>query len=453
MAAALLDAAHAAKYVRAPSLRKTIPVAVIRASVIQDMSRSRAVTASAAVTFLLTLAACASPRTVAAPPAPAPLPVESSLVLTSPETVGMSNALPEQLDSIVTAAIADRASPGVAIMIGRHGRLVVDRSWGRSDWAPNAPPVTDSTLYDMASLTKVIASTTAAMLLEEDSLLDIERTVVSYLPEFNSPDKSGITVRMLLTHSSGMKQNRPLWREFKTHAEFLRAINSHPLSYVPGERSDYTDWNMMVLQAIVERLSGKRLDSLLAERVFGPLGMRETGFNPSGGLKARIAPTEIQDFRGGLVWGVVHDENAWMLGGVSGHAGLFSSARDLATFAQMMLNGGEFGGVRVLQPQTIARWTARQRKDGSRALGWDTPAPRSSAGRYFSTRSWGHTGFTGTSIWVDPEKQLFVVLLTNRVNPTRDNRRVDPLRRSVADAAQAAVLDALLRRWEGPAPR
>lgn len=421
----------------------------IRFAIVTREMRAVSTTRLTAVSaLLLSLAACAAPRTVAAP-APARLVPLGALAPAPLAVVGMSAALPQELDSIVAAAIADRASPGVAIAIGRHGRLVVNRSWGRTDWAREAAAITDSTIYDMASLTKVVATTTAAMLLEEDGLLDIERTVGSYLPEFDAQDKSVITVRMLLTHSSGMKQNRPLWREFRTHAEFLRAITGHPLGYVPGDRSDYTDWNMMVMQAIIERLSGKRLDVLLQERVFGPLGMRDTYFSPPAALKARIAPTEIQDFRGGLVWGVVHDENAWMLGGVSGHAGLFSSARDLATFAQMMLDGGEYGGRRVLKPQTIARWTARQRKDGSRALGWDTPAPRSSAGRYFSTRSWGHTGFTGTSIWIDPEKQLFVVLLTNRVNPTRDNQRVGPLRRRVADAAQRAVLDAPLRVWEG----
>lgn len=434
------------EYVRAHRLRKNNSALQRAGPVTRDMSSTSVRPAPIALALLLSLAACAAPRTAAAP---APMAPVSALMTAPPAAVGMSPALQQELDSIVAAAIADRASPGIAIAIGRHGRLVVNDAWGRTDWAQEAAAVTDSTIYDMASLTKVVATTTAAMLLEEDGLLDIERTVASYLPEFDAPDKAVITVRMLLTHSSGMKQNRPLWREFRTHAEFLRAITGHPLGYVPGERSDYTDWNMMVMQAIIERVGGKRLDSLLQERVFGPLGMRDTYFSPPAGLKARIAPTEIQDFRGGLVWGVVHDENAWMLGGVSGHAGLFSSARDLATFAQMMLNGGEYAGRRVLKPQTIARWTARQRKDGSRALGWDTPAPRSSAGRYFSTRSWGHTGFTGTSIWVDPEKQLFVVLLTNRVNPTRDNQRLGPLRRRVADAAQRAVLDAPLRVWEG----
>lgn len=360
----------------------------------------------------------------------------------------MSEALPRQLDSIVAAAIADRASPGVAIAVGRYGRLVFQQGWGRQTWTPAAPPASDSTIYDMASLTKVVATTTAAMLMEEDGRLDIERPVVSYLPEFNDPEKAPITVRMLLLHTSGMKQYQFLYREVRGRAQYLQRINAKPLLHRPDERLDYSDWNMMVLQQVVERVAGRPLDSLLAERVYGPLGMRDTGFNPPASRRPRIAPTEVQAFRGGQLWGVVHDENAWAMGGVSGHAGLFSSARDLAVFAQMLLNGGEYGGTRVLRPETVARWTARQRTDAARALGWEMPSPRSSAGRYFSARSFGHTGFTGTSIWADPEKQLFVVLLTNRVDPTRDNPRVGPLRRAVADAVQRAVVDAPLRVWE-----
>ena len=361
---------------------------------------------------------------------------------------GISDALPHQLDSIMTAAIADHASPGIAIAIGHHGRIVYTHGWGHTDWAAGAPSANDSTIYDMASLTKVVATTTAAMLMEEEGKLDIERTVVSYLPEFNDPEKAPITVRMLLTHTSGMKQNQFLYREIKGREAYLQRINAKPLIHKPGEMFDYTDWNMIVMQQVIERISGEMLDQLLAERVYGPLGMRDTQFNPPASLKPRIAPTEIQPFRGGQVWGVVHDENAWAMGGVSGHAGLFSSARDLGIFTQMMLNGGEYNGVRVLHPETIARWTARQRKDAARGLGWETPSPRSSAGRYFSARSWGHTGFTGTSIWADPEKQLFVVLLTNRVDPSRDNQKVNPLRRVVADAVQRAVLDAPLKVWE-----
>jgi CubicO group peptidase (beta-lactamase class C family) len=409
----------------------------------------RTIALSTPAATLLVLVACgAPPRQIAPPPLPRPIPVGDRLVSSAPDAVGMSGTLEQRLDSIVTAAIADRASPGVAIAVGRHGRLVVDRAWGKQDWAPNAPAATDSSIYDMASLTKVVATTTAAMLLEEDGKLDIERTVVSYLPEFNDPEKAPITVRMLLLHTSGMKQFQFLYREIKGREQYLQRINAKPLIHKPGEMFDYTDWNMIVLQQVVERVSGKTLDALLAERVYGPLGMRDTQFNPPESLKPRIAPTEVQAFRGGQVWGIVHDENAWAMGGVSGHAGLFSSARDLAVFEQMLLNGGSYNGVRVLHPETVARWTARQRKDAARGLGWENPSPRSSAGQYFSPRSFGHTGFTGTSIWADPDKGLFVVLLTNRVDPTRDNPRVGPLRRAVADAAQSAILDAPLRVWE-----
>ena len=410
------------------------------------MSRPRAVAPSAAVALLVVAACATPPRQIA--PLPRTVPAVARLTPAAPDAVGMSGVLEHQLDSIITAAIADRASPGVTIAIARYGRLVLQRGWGRQDWAPNAPAATDSTMYDMASLTKVVATTTAAMLMEEDGKLDIDRTVVSYLPEFNDPEKAPITVRMLLLHTSGMKQYQFLYREIKGREQYLQRINAKPLVHKPGEMFDYTDWNMIVMQQVVERISGKMLDVLLAERVYGPLGMHDTQFNPAESLKPRIAPTEVQAFRGGQVWGIVHDENAWAMGGVSGHAGLFSSARDLAVFEQMLLNGGEYNGVRVLRPETIARWTTRQRKDAARGLGWENPSPRSSAGQYFSPRSFGHTGFTGTSIWADPEKGLFVVLLTNRVDPTRDNPRVGPLRRAVADAVQRAVLDAPLHAWE-----
>jgi CubicO group peptidase (beta-lactamase class C family) len=172
-------------------------------------------------------------------------------------------------------------------------------------------------------------------------------------------------------------------------------------------------------------------------------------FNPdSVKYFARIAPTEIDSVRGGLVSGKVHDENAWAIGGVSGHAGLFSTARDLTIFAQMLLNGGEYNGVRIVKASTLARWTAPQSRTSSRALGWDTPSKGSSAGNFFSPRSFGHTGFTGTSIWIDPETNLFVILLTNRVNPTRNNNRHVPLRRAVADAAQESITDAPTINWE-----
>jgi CubicO group peptidase (beta-lactamase class C family) len=376
-----------------------------------------------------------------------------ALTHAKPSAVGMSSKLVPRLDSVIRAAIADRATPGATIAVARRGRLVVLKGYGHTDWARGAPRATDSTMYDMASLTKVVATTTAAMILEEEGKLDLNRTVASYLPEYDVPDKRAITVRMLLTHTSGIRSNFPLWKDATGRQQYFAGMVTFPLAREPGSAVEYTDWNMVLMQFIIERLTGQTLDQFVQERVFGPLGMRDTQYNPPESLKPRIAPTETEDFRGGQVWGVVHDETAWALGGVSGNAGLFSSARDLAVFVQMLLNGGSYRDVQLLKPSTVARWTARQRPDASRALGWDTPSPQSSAGRFFSLRSFGHTGFTGTSIWADPEKELFVVLLTNRVNPTRDNQKIGPLRRAVADVVQESVIDSPLRQWEGPAPR
>ncbi len=372
----------------------------------------------------------------------------SALTRAKPSAVGMSNRLVPRLDSVIKAAIADHATPGATIAVARRGKLLLLKGYGRTDWARGAPRTTDSTMYDMASLTKVVATTTAAMILEEEGQLNLDRTVASYLPEYDVPDKRTITLRMLLTHASGIRSNFPLWKEANGREQYFAGMVTYPLVREPGSAVEYTDWNMVLMQFIIERVTGQTLDQFVQTRVFGPLGMRDTQYNPPELLKPRIAPTETEDFRGGQVWGVVHDETAWVLGGVSGNAGLFSSARDLAVFVQMLLNGGSYGGVRLLKSSTVARWTARQRPDASRALGWDTPSPQSSAGRFFSLRSFGHTGFTGTSIWADPERELFVVLLTNRVNPTRDNTKIGPLRRAVADVVQESVLDSPLRQWE-----
>jgi CubicO group peptidase (beta-lactamase class C family) len=390
-----------------------------------------------------------------------------SLTLADPASVGMNVGLGARLDSIVAAGLAEGAAPGAALAVGRWGRLVHLRGYGRLDYAEASPPVTDSTIFDVASLTKVIATTTAAMLLEEDGRLRVDRPVRTYLPDFDAPEKAGITVRMVLSHRAGLEAFAPLWMEARGRDAYLRLINSRPPAYAPGDSTIYSDWDLVLTGLIIERITGSTLDSFLQERVWGRLRMRDTGFNPlaSGPLPpgadctaawrsdhpllARIAPTEVDtSYRRSHVRGLVHDENACALGGVAGHAGLFSSARDLAIFAQLLLNGGEYAGARLLRPSTVARWTAGQNPGSSRALGWDTPSQNSSAGRFFSPRSFGHTGFTGTSIWIDPERGLFVVLLTNRVNPTRQNTRHEPLRRAVADAVQASILDAPLVEWQ-----
>jgi CubicO group peptidase (beta-lactamase class C family) len=256
-------------------------------------------------------------------------------------------------------------------------------------------------------------------------------------------------MRMLVTHRGGLEAFAALYKEFKGREQYLTQINLRPLKSQPGTETVYSDWDLILTQLVIERITGQTLDRFVTEKVFTPLGMTSTMFTPdSTQFFARVAPTEIDSVRGGLVHGKVHDENAWAMGGVSGHAGLFSTARDLTIFAQMLLNGGEYNGIRIVKPATVARWTAPQSRTSSRALGWDTPSKGSSAGRFFSSRSFGHTGFTGTSIWIDPERGLFVILLTNRVDPTRNNNKHVPLRRAIADAAQMSITNAPLINWE-----
>ncbi len=381
-----------------------------------------------------------------------PIVPQKTLSPAKPESVGMQSNLNARLDSIVQAAIADHAAPGAALAVGRYGRIVHMKGYGKQDTA-SGPAVDENTMYDMASLTKVIATTTAAMMLEEQGKIDLDRTVASYLPEFNAPDKAPITLRMIATHRGGLEAFAALYKEFRGRDQYLTQINLRPLKSVPNTEMVYSDWDMILLQLVMERVTGQALDQFVTQKIFAPLGMNSTMYTPdSVRYFSRIAPTELDTATGGLMRGLVHgrvhDENASAIGGVAGHAGLFSSAHDLAIFCQMLLNGGEYNGVRIVKPETIARWTAPQNRGSSRALGWDTPSRNSSSGQYFSPRSFGHTGFTGTSIWVDPERDLFVILLTNRVYPTRANNKQVPLRKAVADAAQMAITDAPLINWE-----
>ena len=397
---------------------------------------------------LVAIAACAPPP----PPAriaTAPTPIKYVSPQMGLNDSGLDTALPAALDKIVKTALEEAVAPGVAIAVGRNGHIAYMKGYGFIDWnRPGSPAVDTNTLYDLASLTKVIATTTVAMILEEGGQLDLNRTVNSYLPEFNSPEKAQITVKQLLTHSGGLEAGGNL-HGARGREQYLYQINARPLEYTPGTNMIYSDWDMIILQLVMERITGKTLDVLAAEKIFRPLGMTDTQFQPPISLRPRIAPTQVDEGRGGLLWGTVHDENAWAIGGVSGNAGLFSTARDLALFSMMILNGGEgANGVRLAKPATIARWTSRQGKESTRTLGWDSPEGGSSAGQFFSPWSFGHTGFTGTSIWIDPEKDLFVVVLTNRVNPTRNNTRYVQLRRDVADAVQQAVLGARIVNWE-----
>ena len=349
---------------------------------------------------------------------------------------------------VMDAAIADGAIPGGVLAVGTHDQLIV-RPFGKLTRDAKSPVVTANTLYDMASLTKVIVTTTSVMILVQQKRLDLDTPVARYLPEWAAAAKSDpdptwrarVTIRNLLLHDSGLPAHRDFYKQAKGHDAVLARVLAEPLVHQPGTQVEYSDLGFILLGEIVQRLTGVTLDEYAKQHIFAPLGMIASQFNPPRKLWPTIAPTENDvDFRKRLMQGEVHDENAWAMGGVSGHAGLFSTAGDTAIFAQMILNGGIYAHHRILTRATIQEFTARQAIGGSaRTLGWDAVTQPSSSGHYFSANSFGHTGFTGTSLWIDPQRDLFVVLLTNRVNPTRANEQIRQLRPAVHDAVMQAL--------------
>jgi serine-type D-Ala-D-Ala carboxypeptidase len=360
-----------------------------------------------------------------------------------PETVEMSALRLDAITRVVRRGISEGGFPGAAVVVGRRGAAVYSEGFGRLSWGADAPNVSpDNSVYDLASLTKVIGTTTAIMLLYDEGKIKLDDQVRTFFPEFSGGDKDLVTIRDLLTHRSGLPAGRDLWRLAWSPADAQRLVLDTPLEYVPGTRYLYSDLGADILGFIAERASGKKLDELLQERVFTPLGMTDTWYRVPASVRARTAPTATMSVRGYSLQGDVHDENAHALGGVAGHAGLFSTAADLSVFATMMLNKGTYLGTRIVSDTTIERFTARAA--GSRALGWDTCAEHNGVGcgRYMSPRAYGHTGFTGTSIWIDPERDMFVVLLTNRVfesRARRPERVISDIRADLADASAWAV--------------
>ena len=333
------------------------------------------------------------------------------------------------------------AFPGGVLAVGDSRELVYLHPFGRLTHDADAPPVTAETLYDLASLTKVVATTTMAMILVDEGKLDLDQPVQELVPGFRGPGKEAVTVRHLLTHSSGLPAIVSLYKEVQGKAAFRERVHALDLEYPPGSRSIYSDPGIILLGEILEQAAGQSLETFVHERIFKPLGMRDTRFRPPPELRLQIAPTEFDPWRGRLIQGEVHDENAFAMGGVAPHAGLFGTAGDLSRFARMLLNGGILNGHRIVSRETVELFTRRAGiPDSDRALGWDTKsAEGSSAGTLLSSRSFGHTGFTGTSIWIDPERKLFIILLTNRVQPTRDNNLIREARPAVADAVVRAL--------------
>ncbi len=342
-----------------------------------------------------------------------------------------------EVDRLLETYQERHAFPGGVLAVGNQTGLLHLHPFGHLSYAPDSRPVQAGTLYDLASLTKVVATTTMAMILVDEKRLDIDKPVHDYLPAFQGSGKEEVTVRHLLTHSSGLEATAPLFQEVRGKEAYVERIAAMDLTYPPGSKSVYSDLGIILLGEILERISGRPLDVFVRERVLLPLGMKHTGFRPPRPLWPRIAPTEFDPWRGRMIQGEVHDENASAMGGVAPHAGLFSTAGDLSLFARMLLNGGG----RIVSRQTLELFTKKAGvPDSDRALGWDTKsAEGSSAGTLFSPDSFGHTGFTGTSIWIDPERRIFLILLTNRVHPTRENNLIREVRPAVADAVIRAL--------------
>lgn len=350
--------------------------------------------------------------------------------------------------ALLDRAVADGAFPGGVLAVGWDDHAAVHPFGGLTQGA-KAQRVAAETIYDVASLTKAIVTTTAAMMLFEHGRLDLDAPVARYLPEFAAPAgrdpdaawRARVTIRTLLLHDSGLPAHCDFFIGAKGKGGILARVFAEPLVREPETQIEYSDLGFILLGEIIKRLTGESLDEFARKNIFAPLGMNSSMFNPPRGLRALIAPTQNDTaYRMRLLRGEVDDENAWAMGGVAGHAGLFSTAGDIAIFAQMMLNGGIYAHRRVLARATIERFTKRHDLgDSAYALGWDVPTERSSSGIHFSRASYGHLGATGTSLWIDPDRKAFVILLTNRVHPTRANKRIKQVRPVLHDAVFEAL--------------
>lgn len=395
-----------------------------------------------------------------------------TLTVAPPSTVGMNAAKLNQIDALVEKDIADKKLPGAVVLIGHRGKIVLRKAYGNRTLVPAIDKMTVDTIFDVASLTKVVATATSVMALIERGELRLNDTIGKYIPDIDDKDAKSVTIQQLLTHTSGYRPDFDLGEKWLGREGMLAALKVEKLRAAPGTRFVYSDIGFIVLGEIVQRVTGASLSQFATQAVFDPLKMGDSNFvrkmkvelgppgmnvMPSDPYVLRIAPTENikgqQSYLGGtfdgkdgdkMLRGEVHDPTAYRMGGVAGHAGLFSTADDLARYCQMILNGGTYNGVRVLGSNTIARMTAPNviSEDGAtRGLGWDMNTPfTANRGDIFPLGSVGHTGFTGTSIWIDRVSQTFVVFLSNRVHPDGKGD-VTPLRAKVASIAAAAVED------------
>jgi CubicO group peptidase (beta-lactamase class C family) len=347
--------------------------------------------------------------------------------------------------AIVRDAIDQRAFPGASLAVTHHGRLIASHGFGHFTYDGSSPHVTSETMFDIASITKAVATTSMAMMLYERGALKLDAPVAQLLPEFVSLNpthqkarREAVTVRMLLAHSSGLPAYEKLFEFSANRKELLRAAMTTPLATQPGTRAEYSDIGFILLGEMLERIAGQPLDQFVQREIFDRLNLKQSCFLPPLEAREHIPPTEEDRvFRKRLIQGQVNDENAWVMGGVAGHAGMFASAPDLASFAHCLLRGG----APLVKSSTLTVFTRRQEmpQGTSRALGWDTPSSPSSSGTRFAPASYGHLGFTGTSLWIDPKRNLSIALLTNRTWPDRSSQQIRAVRPALHDAVVEAI--------------
>ncbi len=356
---------------------------------------------------------------------------KTALEESNPSQLGLKENTFDIIDEMMTKATEDSVFPGAALLIAKDSKIFYNKTFGAYTYSPDAKQVTTRTLFDLASVTKVIATTNAAMKLVDEGKLELEEFVSKYLPDFSSNGKDRIKIKNLLLHNSGLPPFKLFYKMCDSPKTIMDSIYAASLVFKPGDSTLYSDIGMITMGKVIEKITGKALDLFLSETFFKPLGLNSTMFNPNQNLKDYCAPTENDDYwRMKLVQGSVHDENAQALGGVAGHAGLFSNTADLAVILQLLLNKGTYDGKKYLSEKVISNFLTPVDRKTNRAFGWGLKSldGNSSAGKKFSDNSYGHTGFTGTSVWTDPDRNLFVILLTNRVHPTRKNNKLSEFR-------------------------
>ncbi len=320
----------------------------------------------------------------------------------------------------LTDAVKDSAWPGAVILASVDGHIIYRQAVGFHTYSKLHPTQVND-IFDLASVTKVIATTSAVMKLYEKGYIKLDDPVATYLPAFRGKGKDMVTIRQLLTHTGGLPPFKQYFAMGGNAETRIDSVLRTELEFTPGDTCVYSDVGLISLGKMIEAIVGKPLDAYVKDEFFDPLGMHSTFYTPGKQYLDRIVPTEINTITGETVHGYVHDENSHSMGGVTGHAGLFSTVDDLFVFSTMMLQKGQFEGTRIFNPETIALFTSRANvvPDNSRCLGWDSPSGRASGGVYINDQAFGHTGFTGTSLWIDPENKIIVILLTNAVHPNR----------------------------------